>query len=88
MKKLQLTLSIKAFRNVFQLKGGILSYLKKIKKEKSLWKGECYVFDSRISLKHKFDRPDVSEDYQIHFIYLLDKKSKKYEDFSIWLDNV
>jgi len=23
-----------------------------------------------------FDRPDVSEDYQIHFIYLLDKKSK------------
>ena len=26
-----------------------------------------------------FDRPDVSEDYQIHFIYLLDKKSKDKE---------
>ena len=42
----------KGFDNVYQLKGGILNYLKKIKKRKSLWKGECYVFDNRVSLKH------------------------------------
>ena len=42
----------KGFKNVYQLKGGIINYLKKIKKHKSLWKGECYVFDNRISLKH------------------------------------
>ena len=42
----------KGFKNVFQLKGGIINYLKKIKKENSLWKGECYVFDNRVSIKH------------------------------------
>jgi len=43
----------RGFKNVFQLKGGILNYLKKIKKKDSLWRGECFVFDNRISLKHK-----------------------------------
>ena len=42
----------KGYKNVFQLKGGIINYLKKIKKEESLWKGECYVFDNRVSIKH------------------------------------
>jgi UPF0176 protein len=45
-------LNHKGFKNVFQLKGGILNYLKKIKKKKSLWKGECFVFDNRVSVKH------------------------------------
>ena len=43
----------KGFDNVYQLKGGILNYLKNIDKKESLWKGECYVFDNRISVKHK-----------------------------------
>ena len=42
----------KGFKNIYQLKGGIINYLKSVKKNKSLWKGECYVFDNRISLKH------------------------------------
>jgi len=42
----------KGFKNIYQLNGGILNYLKKIKKKESLWKGECFVFDNRISLKH------------------------------------
>jgi len=52
-EKASVYLKNNGFKNVYQLKGGILSYLEKIKKEKSLWKGECYVFDNRISLKHK-----------------------------------
>ena len=40
------------FKNIFQLKGGILNYLQTIKKKNSLWKGECYVFDNRVSVKH------------------------------------
>ena len=52
-EKASVYLKDNGFKNVFQLKGGILNYLEKIKKEKSLWNGECYVFDSRISLKHK-----------------------------------
>ena len=42
----------KGFNNVYQLKGGILNYLKKTDQKKSLWKGECFVFDNRVSLKH------------------------------------
>ena len=43
----------KGFNKVFQLKGGILNYLKNIKENKSMWRGECYVFDNRVSVKHK-----------------------------------
>ena len=43
----------KGFNSVYQLKGGILNYLKNINKNESLWQGECYVFDNRISVKHK-----------------------------------
>ncbi|RZO47814.1 MAG: rhodanese-related sulfurtransferase [Candidatus Pelagibacterales bacterium] len=51
-EKASVFLEKKGFKNVFQLKGGIINYLKKIKKKKSLWKGECYVFDNRVSIKH------------------------------------
>jgi len=51
-EKTSVYLKNKGFKNIYQLHGGILNYLKKIKKEDSLWKGECFVFDNRISLKH------------------------------------
>ena len=51
-EKASIFLKKKGFKNVFQLKGGIINYLKKIKKKKSLWRGECYVFDNRVSIKH------------------------------------
>ena len=51
-EKASIFLKKKGFKNVYQLRGGILSYLKKINKKKSLWKGECFVFDNRISVKH------------------------------------
>tara|TARA_Y100001970_G_scaffold103185_1_gene129516 strand:+ start:10497 stop:11441 length:945 start_codon:yes stop_codon:yes gene_type:complete len=42
----------KGINEVFHLKGGILQYLKDIPKEESHWKGECFVFDYRVSVKH------------------------------------
>ena len=51
-EKTSVYLKNKGFKNIYQLNGGILNYLNKIKKNKSLWKGECFVFDNRISLKH------------------------------------
>ena len=50
----------KGFKNVYQLKGGIINYLKNIDKKDSLWRGECYVFDNRISLKHKLKQGTFS----------------------------
>ena len=43
----------KGFRNVCQLDGGILKYLENTPHTKSLWKGECFVFDGRVSLKNE-----------------------------------
>ena len=51
-EKASIYLEKKGFNNVYQLNGGILNYLKKTNKNKSLWKGECFVFDNRVSLKH------------------------------------
>ena len=42
----------KGFKNVYQLNGGIINYLNKVDKKKSLWKGDCFVFDNRVSVKH------------------------------------
>ena len=37
---------------VYHLKGGILKYLEKIPADESLWQGECFVFDERVSVGH------------------------------------
>ncbi len=80
-EKASVYLDKKGFKNVYQLKGGIINYLKKVNKSKSFWNGECYVFDNRVSLKHGLDigtyvmcsgcRKPVS---------FKDKKSNKYEE--------
>ncbi len=38
--------------DVFHLKGGILKYLENVPEEESLYEGECFVFDQRVSVKH------------------------------------
>ena len=40
------------FKNVSHLKGGILNYFESIDQKDSLWEGECFVFDDRVSVKH------------------------------------
>ena len=80
-EKTSVFLKKKGFKNIYQLNGGILNYLQKMKKEESLWKGECFVFDNRISLKHGLKsgtfkmcsgcRKPISPK---------DRKSKKYEE--------
>ena len=43
----------KGFKDVNQLHGGILGYLEKISNKHSLWNGECFVFDNRVSVKNE-----------------------------------
>ena len=38
--------------DVFHLKGGILKYLEDVPQTESLWQGECFVFDTRVSVGH------------------------------------
>ena len=37
---------------VYHLKGGILKYLEEVPAATSLWQGECFVFDDRVSVGH------------------------------------
>ena len=43
----------KGFKDVYQLKGGILKYLEQNTKKNSRFKGECFVFDERVSVNKK-----------------------------------
>lgn len=44
------------FEEVFHLKGGILSYLEKVPEAETRWRGDCFVFDNRVTVRH-----DLSE---------------------------
>ncbi len=80
-EKASIYLETKGFNNVYQLKGGIINYLKKINKNKSLWKGECYVFDNRVSLKHGLTPGTYTMCSGCRKpISIKDKKSLKYEE--------
>ncbi|KAI3991563.1 hypothetical protein MKX01_040573 [Papaver californicum] len=42
----------KGIEEVYHLKGGILKYLEEVPETESLWEGECFVFDKRVSVEH------------------------------------
>ena len=71
----------KGFKNVYQLKGGIYNYLNKINIKESLWKGECFVFDNRVSVKHKLLLGSYSMCRGCRMpISSQEKKSRKYNE--------
>ncbi len=43
------------FENVYHLEGGILKYLENVPEEESLWEGECFVFDDRVTVDHQLE---------------------------------
>jgi UPF0176 protein len=45
-------LKAEGLEEVYHLKGGILKYLETIPREQSLWEGECFVFDQRVTVAH------------------------------------
>ena len=53
----------KGFKNVYHLEGGILKYLKTIDKDKSLWEGECFVFDQRVAVTHGLNEGKYDQCY-------------------------
>ena len=53
----------KGFKDVYHLKGGILKYLETIDKEKSLWEGECFVFDQRVAVTHGLNEGQYDQCY-------------------------
>ena len=68
------------FSEVFQLRGGILNYLQNMPESDSLWEGDCFVFDHRVSVRHGLDQGE----YEVCFgcrwpLTQADRQSPKYE---------
>ncbi|MGR8951627.1 MAG: oxygen-dependent tRNA uridine(34) hydroxylase TrhO [Gammaproteobacteria bacterium] len=44
------------FEDVYHLQGGILKYLEEVPAENTLWRGECFVFDERVTVNHALQK--------------------------------
>ncbi len=44
------------FDEVYHLEGGILKYLEEVPKSESMWEGECFVFDNRVTVDHDLQK--------------------------------
>ncbi len=49
------------YDEVYHLKGGILKYLEETPEEKSMWNGECFVFDERVAVGHGLKESDYTQ---------------------------
>jgi UPF0176 protein len=49
------------FEEVYHLEGGILKYLEDVPQEDSLWEGECFVFDDRVTVNHQLEKGDYDQ---------------------------
>ncbi len=67
------------FEEVYHLQGGILKYLETVAEENSLWEGECFVFDNRVSVNHKLEKGRYDQCHACRLpITEADKRSEKY----------
>jgi len=65
---------------VYHLKGGILKYLETVPKDESLWHGDCFVFDQRVSVRHGLELGDYDLCHACRMpLTEEDKTSLKYE---------
>ncbi len=49
------------FETVYQLKGGILKYLEEVPQSETRWRGDCFVFDNRVSVRHDLSEGDYDQ---------------------------
>lgn len=49
------------FDEVYHLQGGILKYLEEVSESDSLWQGDCFVFDDRVTVNHRLERGDYDQ---------------------------
>lgn len=70
----------KGFAEVYHLKGGILKYLEQVPKEQSLWEGECFVFDERVTVNHNLEPGSYDQCNACRLpITAADKQSDQYQ---------
>ncbi len=75
-------LKLNGYKNIVQLKGGIIKYLEysNYEKKKSLWSGECFVFDDRVAINKKLIKGGYTQCYGCR------RPLKNYETRSIYYE--
>jgi len=67
------------FDEVYHLEGGVLKYLEEVPEEETMWKGECFVFDNRVSVNHQLEKGHYDQCHGCRLpITEDDKKSELY----------
>jgi UPF0176 protein len=68
------------FEAVYHLKGGILNYLERVPEKDSLWRGECFVFDNRVTVRHDLSEGEFDQCHACRRpISAADRASEHYE---------
>ncbi len=68
------------FDEIYHLKGGILKYLEQVPEAESMWNGECFVFDNRVSVNHALEKGCYDQCHACRLpITEADKASQKYQ---------
>ena len=68
------------YEEVYHLQGGILKYLETVDEKDSLWEGECFVFDNRVSVDHNLEKGSYDQCHACRLpITEEDKQSERYE---------
>jgi UPF0176 protein len=68
------------FVEVYHLQGGILKYLEEVPESESLWQGECFVFDNRVSVNHALQKGSYDQCHACRLpITDADKQNDKYQ---------
>ncbi|MGM8872513.1 oxygen-dependent tRNA uridine(34) hydroxylase TrhO [Psychrobacter sp. 2Y5] len=49
------------FEEVYHLEGGILKYLEEVPASETMWQGDCFVFDNRVSVNHNLEKGDYEQ---------------------------
>ena len=68
------------FDEVYHLKGGILKYLEEVTATETLWEGECFVFDERVTVNLQLEKGNYDQCNACRLpITEVDKASDKYQ---------
>ncbi len=67
-------------KNIYQLKGGILTYLEDSPQEDSMWEGDCFVFDDRVAVNENLEPAAYEKCHGCRKpLSLADRQLKEYE---------
>ena len=57
----------RGFEEVWHLKGGVLKYFEDMSEAETRWEGECFVFDSRVSVNHRLEKGHFEQCFACRF---------------------